>query len=191
MNDNRIVALVALSMGIAGRSANSQSLPMRGAVRVADCVGPATSLPDSLARRLPPRTGRMQPDDHWADLATSVPGGFAGTFYDSKHTPILMLVRPESASVAKAALAGKIGFAVEFVTVRKARWDFAQLVDWFNFLLPRLTDQVTADKDEAINRIRFGVTSVEARDRVVRTLRGLHLPCDLVVVDLSGSIVGR
>jgi hypothetical protein len=126
----------------------------------------------------------MIPDNHWADLATTVPGGFAGVFYDSAHTPILMLTDPAQASAARQALAGKLGFPVEHATVRQARWDFAQLVDWFNYLLPRLGVPFSfADKDEGINRIRLGAASVEARERLVSALAQLPLPCDLVVVD--------
>jgi len=131
----------------------------------------------------------MIPDNQWADLATTVPGGFAGAFYDSAHTPILMLTDPGQASAAKQGLTGQLGFLPQYATVRQARWNFAQLVDWFNYIFPRLGVPVTADKDEAINRIHFGVTSVEARDRVVAALAQLPLPCDLVVVDLKGFVV--
>jgi len=165
--------------------------PLAAPIRLAQCEGPAAGLPDSLARNLPPRTGRMIPDDRWADLATTVPGGFAGTLYDSAHTPVLMLTRPAEAAAAKRALAGKLQFPLQQATVRQARWDFAQLVDWFNYLFPRLGVPVTADKDEALNRIRFSVTSVELRDRVVSALAQLPVPCDLVVVDLNGLTVRR
>lgn len=188
----RLIALAAVSLTmIACRATNQLPVSPRpsGAVRLANCTGPATSLPDSLARRLPPRSGRMQPDDRWADLALSVPGGFAGVFRDSMHTQILMLTRPELADAAKSALVGKLGISLEHATVRQARWDFAQLVDWFNYLHPRLGVPVTGDKDESLNRIRFSVTSLEARDRVVRAIAGLDVPCDLVVVDLNGMTV--
>jgi hypothetical protein len=162
------------------------STPPAPPIRLAQCDGPALSLPDSLARQLPRRTGRMIPDDRWADLATTIPGGFAGVLYDSAHSPILLLVDPAQATAAKQALDGKISFPVQQATVRRARWDFAQLVDWFNYLHPRLGVPVTADKDEARNRIRLSVTSVELRDRVISALAQLPLPCDLVVVDLNG-----
>ena len=116
----------------------STSVAPQGAVRVADCVGPATSLPDSLAARLPPRTGRMHPDDQWADIARTTPGGFAGSIRDSTHRLILMLTKPELTGEAKAALADRLPFPFESATVRQVRWDFAQLVDWFNYLLPRI-----------------------------------------------------
>jgi len=128
----------------------------------------------------------MVPDDRWADLAATVPGGFGGAFYDSAHTPILMLTDPAQAAAAKEALAGKLGFLPQYATVRQARWNFAQLVDWFNYIVPRLDAPFgLADKDEGINRIRFSAASVEARDRLVRSLAKLPLPCDLVVIDLK------
>jgi hypothetical protein len=136
-----------------------------------------------------PRIGKMVPDRQWADLARTVPGGFAGVFYDSTHTPILMLTDPSKASAAKQALAGRIGFPLHEAVVRRARWNFAQLVDWFDYLHPRLDVPVTGDKDEALNRVRFSVTSVELRDRVVAALARVPLPCDLVVVDLNGLTV--
>jgi hypothetical protein len=183
------IAVIALIGCRTSRRAVAPTLPIPPAapIRLAQCEGPASSLPDSLARNLPRRTGRMIPDDRWADLAATVPGGFAGVLYDSAHTPILMLTKPAQATAAKQALVGKISFPLQQATVRQARWDFAQLVDWFNYVFPRLgVGPVTADKDEALNRIRFSVTSVELRDRVVSALAQLPLPCDLVVVDLNG-----
>jgi hypothetical protein len=186
------VVLGAMAMAMAGCATSRRSgapAPTVAPIHLAQCEGSATSLPDSLARLLPPRTGRMVPDDRWADLATIVPGGFAGVFYDSAHTPILMLTDTAQSSAAKQALAGKLGFPLQQSTVRLARWNFAQLVDWFNYVFPRLGVPVTADKDESLNRIRFSVTSVELRDRVVGALARFPLPCDLIVVDLNGLIV--
>ena len=105
--------------------------PSPAPIRLAQCEGPATSLPDSLARTLPPRHRGMIPDNQWADLATTVPGGFAGAFYDSAHTPILMLTDPGQASAAKQALTGQLGFLPQYATVRQARWNFAQLIVQF------------------------------------------------------------
>jgi hypothetical protein len=169
-------------------AASAQPAP----IRLAQCDGPATSLPDSLARQLPPRTRRMSPDDRWADLATKIPGGFAGILRDSSLRHIIMLTDTARASAAIAALSGEVGLGLGLLPpiVRQARWDFAQLVDWFNYLLPRLGVPVNgADKDESLNRIRFSVITVEQRDSVVAALSKLPLPCDLVVVDLNGLIV--
>ena len=185
-----VAAIVMIAVvGCRAPHASVVPTPPTPPIRLAQCDGPASSLPDSLARELPRRTGRMIPDERWAELARTTPGGFAGVFYDSAHTPILMLTRPAEAPAAIEALAGKTGFPTHTATVRQARWDFAQLVDWSNYLLPRLGVPVTADKDEALNRIRFSVTSVELRDRVIRALAQQPLPCDLVVVDLNGLTV--
>jgi hypothetical protein len=153
-------------------------------IHLAQCKGPATSLPDSLARLLPPRTGHMIPDDGWADLALTVPGGFAGVVYDpATQRPILMLTDTTRASAAKVALAGTT-LPLQQATVRQVRWNFAQLVDWFNYIIPRVGEPISvADKDEAINRIHLYASSAEARDRLVAALEKLPLPCDLVVVD--------
>jgi hypothetical protein len=131
----------------------------------------------------------MQPDDKWADLARTVPGGFAGVLRDSAQRVILRLTQPALAVEAKAALRTQLPVGLDNAIVQPARWDFGQLVDWFNYLLPRLPVPVTADKDESLNRVRFSVTSVEARDQVLRALAPLELPCDLVVVDLNGLTV--
>jgi hypothetical protein len=186
-----ICAAIAAIVLVGCRAPNTVAslTPPQRPIRLAQCEGPASTLPESLARHLPLRTRRMIPDDRWADLAATVPGGFAGVFYDSAHTPILMLTEVAQAAAAKEALAGKISFPVQQATVRQARWNFAQLVDWFNYLHPQLGVPVTADKDEALNRIRFSVTSVELRDRVINALAQLPLPCDLVVVDLNGLTV--
>jgi hypothetical protein len=157
-------------------------------IRVADCVGPARSLDPAIAATLPPRSGLMRPDDQWADLALRVPGGFAGVMYvDNK--PVLMLTDPVQAAAAKQALAPEfVAFDINGAEVRKVRWDFAQLVDWFNYLMAqslwRTATMTSSDKDEAINRIRLGVLDEDARDRLLEALAGMDLPCDLIAVEI-------
>lgn len=160
------------------------------AVHLAQCTGPATSLPDSLARLVSPMMARMNGDTQWANLARTIPGGFAGYLYDETHTPILWLTHPDRAAEAKEALTRNTpGFPFAMATVREARWDFAQLVDWYNYLFPRIPVAITlGDKDESINRIHFAVRSIAARDSLVSALSALSVPCDLVVVDLNGLV---
>jgi hypothetical protein len=165
-------------------------------VRVADCSGPARSLDPSLASALPPRSGNMMPDDAWADLAERVPGGFAGVLYTDGR-PVLMLTDPSQASAAKKALASQLaGFNVAGAEVRKARWDFAQLVNWYDYLTSKTSvwqtpGMVSGDKDEAINRIHFGVVDSAARDALLHTLAGINLPCDLIAVEITGAVVAN
>jgi hypothetical protein len=163
-------------------------------VRVRDCSGAATSLAPAIASTLPPRDGGMMPDDQWADLAERVPGGFAGVLYvDGK--PVLMLTDPSEAAAAKRALAPALpGFDVAGAAVHKARWNFAQLANWYNFLGARTSvwqtpGMTSGDKDEAINRIRYGVVDAAARETLLRTLAGIQLPCDLIAVEITGPTV--
>lgn len=158
-------------------------------VRVANCVGPASSPPDSVVAGFRARVRVLSPDDLWADLADSLPGGFAGVFYEAGLQPVLMLTQPELADAAKRALAPRIpGFPVASATVRQARWNFAQLVYWHFYLNQRwvggFSDVVTTDNDEALNRIHFGVLDQSARERVIHWLGMLNLPCDLVLITL-------
>lgn len=131
----------------------------------------------------------MRPDDQWADLAVRVPGGFAGVMYvDSK--PVLMLTDPAQAAAAKRALAPEfVSFDINGAEVREVRWNFAQLVDWYNYLMAqtplwRTATLTSGDKDEAINRIRFGVIDEGARDRLLGALAEMDLPCDLIAVEI-------
>jgi len=137
----------------------------------------------------------MVPDDHWADLAERVPGGFAGTLYlDGK--PTLMLTHPEQASEAKNALVSDPsfrGFNLMGAQVLQARWDFAQLVDWYNYLVRRASvwdtkGMVSGDKNERTNRIHFGIETDSGRRQLMEKLSALHLPCDLIRIEIESPV---
>lgn len=187
------LVLVAIATACSGSVEPKQLQLDPSFTRVADCVGPARSLDPAIVARLPPRDGRMTPDDHWADLAQRVPGGFAGVLYIDKK-PVLMLTDPAQAAAAKKALASSfVGFDISGAEVHSARWNFAQLVDWYNYLGLRgpvwqTSGLTTGDKDEAINRIRYGVLDEAARDRLVNALAGMEVPCDLIAVEITGPI---
>ena len=166
---------------------------VRRSTAVRNCEGPATSLSASLANKLPPRTGGMQPDDQWADLAEQVPGGFAGYILDGGKF-VVFLTDPSQAAAAKAALAGKTGYDLQGAEVRQARWDFAQLVNWFNYLSQQSatwssSGLASADKNEAINRIVYGTVDSTSRLMLIEKLQGLDLPCDLIRVEVTGRAV--
>jgi hypothetical protein len=79
----------------------------------------------------------VQPDDYWADIAARVPGGFAGVLY-REGKPVVVLARPSEAEAAKRVLAPLLpSFPIRDADIQSARWDFAQLVDWYNYLLQR------------------------------------------------------
>jgi hypothetical protein len=137
----------------------------------------------------------MVPDDHWADLAERIPGGFAGVLY-SNGKPVLMLTHPEQATAAKKVLTSDrtlAGFDVMRAEVRTARWDFAQLVDWFNYFVGHSTVWNTAgivsgDKDESTNRIHFGIENETGRETLRKKLVALDIPCDLIRISIESPI---
>jgi hypothetical protein len=134
----------------------------------------------------------MTTDDHWADLAEQVPGGFAGILYVD-HKPTLMLTHPEHAAEAKRILASDPSlrsFNIMDAQVVKARWDFAQLVDWYNYLMQGTSvwttpGMVSGDSDERLNRIRFGIQTQAGRQELVSKLLALPIPCDLVRIGIE------
>ena len=136
----------------------------------------------------------MIPDDHWADIAERIPGGFAGILYDLNGKPTLMLTHPEKAQEVKNALVSDYSFRhfdLVGAQVLQARWSFAQLVDWFNYLwvhTPMIEAKgvVMGDKDEGTNRIYFGVETEAGREQLAEQLRSLGVPCDLVRIGITG-----
>jgi hypothetical protein len=157
-------------------------------VRVADCIGPAISLPARIADTLTPQSYVVKD----AELASSVPGGYAGILYDSAHRPLLLLTRPQAADSAKAALLMPLAeshFPVLSATVQAVRWDYRQLAQWYSYVYPHLgrDNGVTSGGIDVINnRITIGAIDVQSRDRIVDRLAKLKLPCDLVVVAITG-----
>lgn len=193
LRSTSLLMLVTIFAACSEATQPNRLTPTLSMTRIADCTGPARSLDPAIAASLPPRTGHMAPDDGWADLAARVPGGFAGILYvDSK--PVLMLTDPSQALAAKEALSVEIPwFDIRGAEVRKARWDFAQLVDWYNYLGIRgpvwqTPGMTSGDKDEAINRIRYGVLDSASRARLVSSLAGMDLPCDLIALEITGPI---
>jgi hypothetical protein len=187
------VALVFCACSAASPISTANNPPPASTeLRVADCDGPPLSLPANLRATLAPRTGQVDHDDHWADLAEQIPGGFAGVFY-SDGKPVLLLTRPDQATAAKSALAADPtlkGFDIAHAEVRKARWDFAQLVDWYDYLLGDTSlwstpGNISADKNERTNRISFGIETEAGRQELKRKLLAVNVPCDLVQIGLE------
>jgi hypothetical protein len=191
------LALPLLALGLACADATSPDAAERAASagRVGACEGPAASLPPQLAAALPAPGAARTPDARWAELARTVPGGFAGVMYDAPPAdgpprttgrPVLMLVDPSRAAQAKAALVPHLpGFDVAGADVRAVRWDFAQLYDWYRYLNDRVWQErgvTMSDIDEAANRLVYGAADEAALERITQRLAALPLPCDLVLV---------
>ncbi|HEU5262317.1 MAG TPA: hypothetical protein VFU41_12940 [Gemmatimonadales bacterium] len=178
-------------------------------VRVGACVHPARTEWANIGRTCPPSAptvgvpavvrDSLPPiahgvpatmDDQWAELAREVPGGWGGMILEG--WPVIYLVDTTKRAEVAAVLAARgalQGIDPGQVRVRQARWDFAQLYDWYRYLnLHVWSDSglVMSDIDEAANRITYGVLDEAARRRVERLLAELHLPCFLVTVEVTG-----
>jgi hypothetical protein len=141
------------------------------------------------------------PDDEWAIIARKLPGGFAGLFFDTSRDqgagheqgPLVVMLADTShhdatlAAIAPriAAMYGDRNLDVRGAAVRRARWDFAQLYDWYNYLSATAWAErgmSSSDIDEVRNRIVYGVVSDTAKRQLEERLASAGIPCDLVVV---------
>jgi hypothetical protein len=145
-------------------------------------------------------------DDELAQIAREVPGGFAAYFLESPAEPrvlekpqarqraVVRLVRPAERATALAALGPRLAafYGVDRLDladarVRPARWDFAQLYDWYQYLNAQVVgigELQMSDIDEADNRITYGVRSETGRRALLRRVQALGVPCGLVAVVL-------
>lgn len=153
------------------------------------CNGPATSLPLRLVQLLPQRDS-LNWDHRTAELARRIPGGYANRAGDSGRL-VIMLVRPDRKAEAMAALARELPWGKEWDTavVRRARWDYHQLVDWKEYVSVVGESALTANWglyiDILANRIRFNVKNSRERARLIKALRAVPVPCDLVEIQLG------
>jgi hypothetical protein len=154
------------------------------------------------APRAPPAPGRVRTrDDHAAELARRVPGGYGGLYveYDPPLQPdgairfetrraVVFLVDTAQREAALRALSSitthpeQLPLNVVGARTRPARWSFAELYDWYGTLLTAAfrAGAVTSDIDEKENRIVFGVQDARGRRRLEQQLARLELPCFLV-----------
>jgi hypothetical protein len=185
-----VCGIVALSLACAS-IARSQE-PGLDTICPPDAPGPsvAPAIRESLA---PFPTGRQATiDDRWAVTAREIPGGFAGIILEGG--PVVFLVDTTQREAALAALIARHaipGRHPERARVRKARWDFAQLHEWYEYLNGHLTGDpgfAMGDIDEGNNRLTYGAGDEAAKRRFEDILARLDLPCGLVVVEVTGFV---
>ena len=128
-------------------------------------------------------------DDDWADAARTIPGGWGGGYID-RGTPTIFLSDPSQHDAAIAALSTLhlpgLAMDVAGARVRRGRWDFAQLADWFAYLrpyIPATSGLQSADIQEAQNRLEYTVPTTANRLALEAALRPLHPPCYLVAIN--------
>lgn len=154
---------------------------------------PAVSVPAAARDSLPRGVVMSNVKSAWAQIAREIPGGFGGVVSEG-GVPVIYLVDTTRRSEAVAALVarGVIPRTGE-ERVRGGRWDFAQLYDWYRYLLMHF-ELGTGDAagvvawgiDERENRVWFGMVDEGARSRFQRALAGLPLPCFLVTLEVTG-----
>ena len=148
-------------------------------------------------------TRRVKSPPRGRRLASSEPGGFAGSYLEARPAPasapsgrgarrlVVRLARPTEQEAALRTLVPKLreisGATVDRggVVVEPARWDFAQLVAWRRFLEPHahaVAKILATDIDAAHNRIAYTVPSRSDRVTLHEPLGTLHIPCGLVEV---------
>jgi len=188
---NSVVALALLGLACAHPSPGPRGTPLG---RSCPADAPAVELPaaqrDSLGGPVP--ESRATSDDRWAEAARELPGGFAGTMLEGDLVVFLVDTTQRDAALAALAARGGLGGAdPKRVRVRKVRWNFAQLYDWYRYLgLHVWSDSglVTSDIDEAQNSITYGVKDESGRPRLERLLAQLRPPppCFLVAIEVVG-----
>ena len=154
---------------------------------------PATSIPAAARDSLPAYDSVLDVRGRRASLAHVVPGGFGGFFLDFKdHAPTILLTDPSRRGEAIPVLAARgidgMGIGPD-VRVRRGRWDYAQLFEWYRYLDPRIAipgvDFVSLGIDEVGNRIEYGVASKGGRKRLEQRLKALGVPCYLVAIRIE------
>ncbi len=127
--------------------------------------------------------------------AREIPGGFAGIILEGG--PVVFLVDTTQREAALAALIARHaipGRHPERARVRKARWDFAQLHEWYEYVNGHLTGEpgfAMSDIDEEHNQLSYGTGDEAARERFEAILARLPVPCGLVVVEVTGFMEFR
>ena len=188
---NSVVALALLGLACAHPSPGPRWAPLG---RSCPADAPAVELPaaqrDSLGGLVP--ESRATSDDRWAEAARELPGGFAGKILEGGLVVFLVdTTQRDAALAALAARGGLEGMDPKRVRVRKVRWNFAQLYDWYRYLglhVWSASDLVTSDIDEAHNSITYGVKDEPSRRRLERLLAELRPPppCFLVAIEVVG-----
>jgi hypothetical protein len=152
--------------------------------RVCPPWAPATPLPTAARDSLPPpepNDTTWHPDARGAHLARRLPGGWGGQFGEDGHWAIY-LTAPERGREVTALLRLPPG-----VRVRRGRWDYAQLYDWYRYLSPHTHGlaMVSLGIDVAHNRILLGVLDAATRRQLEERLAALRIPCYLVAIQVE------
>jgi hypothetical protein len=149
----------------------------------------AESLPTAVADSLPVRSDSSSEDARWARVARVVPGGWGGGLFLSDGVPTMYLTDPSRRSEALAALNERRVDGRAWgsdLRIRKGRWNYVQLYDWYRDLNQRIANGSISgtDIDQAHNRLLYSVISDSAKRVLEARLAALAVPCYLVAVEI-------
>jgi hypothetical protein len=152
--------------------------------------GEARSLDPALALAPPPSL--LTVDDQWAAVAREVPGGFGGFYIDGGLK--VHLTDPGRKDEALAALHERLSdphFDVRGASAKKARWDFAQLYDWYRYInnqVWQVEGVISTDIDVSENRLVYGAER-QFLPAIADLFNSMDLPCNLVKLEERGRII--
>jgi hypothetical protein len=161
---------------------------------------PAVSLPAAQVAALPPIPPLDQlprvisGDISNESLAQLIPGGWAGGFKANGKLVLLFADTSNlAASLDSVAIYGpsfgiNLPASRDLLEVVRTRWTWGQLVQWYQYLEPRILAQHGSSGssiDVGKNRILFHAFTRVARDDILATLAALHVPCWLAAVNVE------
>jgi len=169
-------SLVILVAAISIEACNDQTtgpanVKPAGAVAPVNGVAPSASLFGSDAK--------------FAQIATQIPG-FGGLFYDSTGTPTAYLVDMTSAQTAQSVLLPLLADAKRAIVFRHGTYNFLELSNWKEALSPKvlaIPGVVFLDADEARNRVRIGVATLDAESKVTQLAALLGVPKEALIIE--------
>ena len=197
----RLVGFVALgSVGGCSSVTEPASDPKPEVPKFSCIANSATMrLPADLQANLP-TFGPRVPDDAYVAISQSVPGGFAGVFFEDNHF-VLTFVDPAKANEARSQIqqafasrgVGGTNLDVAKAEFRGARWTFAELDEWYRYIIPKLAGPGSGisftDIDEKANTIAFGVIDETARAQLEARLAALGVSCNLATTVIQGYAI--
>jgi hypothetical protein len=129
-----------------------------------------------------------------AELQRTVPG-FGGFYLDASGTPTIYLTRGSARANAERALGGYLtarGLGVAALRVQEARYGWQQLERWQAAATNAAFESqgtVFVDNDETSNRIRIGVSDLNAMGQVKAAVARSGLPDEAVIIQRAEPIV--
>ena len=190
----RLFAVGAL-IGLGACASGTEPSAWKPEVPKFTCVANSATmrLPEAFRANLP-AFGDRGPQDEYVEISQTVPGGFGGLFL---HQGKLVLTFVDTATAnanrqqISAVFAGRgYNYASDVATAefRDARWTFAELDEWFRYIIPKLSVPGVSSMgiDERANTINFGVIDEDARARLEGALASLGASCNLMTTVIEG-----